>query len=120
LAKLKDVRAAGLQSLERLQAAGVKIGFGTDLLGAMHEHQSREFLIRAEAMTPFEAIRSATLVNAELLQMAGKLGVVASGAIADLLVVNGNPLEDLGLLQDQGGHLAAIMKGGRFFKQTLR
>ncbi|MGE5202378.1 MAG: amidohydrolase family protein [Acidobacteriota bacterium] len=120
LAKLKDVRAAGLQSLERLQAAGVKIGFGTDLLGAMHEHQSREFLIRAEAMTPFEAIRSATLVNAELLQMTGKLGVVAPGAIADLLVVNGNPLENLGLLQDQGAHLAAIMKGGRFFKQTLR
>jgi len=119
LAKLADVRAAGLQSLERLRAAGVKIGFGTDLLGALHEHQSREFLIRAEALTPFETIRSATLVNAELLQMSGKLGVVAPGAIADLLVVNGNPLEDLGLLQDQGAHLAAIMKGGRFFKRTL-
>jgi len=120
LAKLQDVRVAGLQSLERLKAAGVKIGFGTDLLGAMHEHQSRELLIRAEAMTPFETIRSATLVNAELLQMEGKLGVVAPGAIADLLVVDGNPLEDLGLLQNQGVHLAAIMKGGRFFKRTLR
>lgn len=120
LAKLKEVRAAGLTSLDRLREAGVKIGFGTDLLGAMHAHQSREFEIRAEAMSPFEVIRSATSVNAELLQMAGKLGVVAAGAVADLLVVNGDPLRDLDLLQEQGAHLAVIMKGGKFFKRTLR
>jgi len=119
LEKLKDVRAAGLTSLEHLKAAGAKIGYGTDLLGAMHEHQSREFLIRAEVMTPFEVICQATIVNAELLQMSGKLGVVAPGAIADLLVVNGDPLRDLGLFQDQGRHLSVIMKGGKFFKRTL-
>jgi imidazolonepropionase-like amidohydrolase len=119
IAKLKDVRVAGLSSLEHLRDAGVKIGFGTDLLGPMHVHQSREFAIRAEVLSPLEVIRSATLVNAELLQMTGRLGVVASGAIADLLVVDGNPLKKLALLDGQGAHLKAIMKGGKFFKNEL-
>ena len=119
IAKLKDVRQAGLQSLEHLRDAGVKIGFGSDLLGAMHVHQSREFAIRAEVLSPAEIIRSATAVNAELLQMSGKLGIVWPGAIADLLVVDGNPLKKLALLESQGAHLKAIMKGGKFFKNEL-
>jgi hypothetical protein len=60
LAKLGEVREAGLRSLEILRKAGVKIGFGTDLLGPMHRYQSREFVIRAETMAPFDIIRSAT------------------------------------------------------------
>ena len=119
IAKLKDVRHAGLASLEHLREAGVKIGFGTDLLGPMHVHQSREFSIRAAVLSPAEVIRSATAINAELLQMAGKLGVVAPGAVADLLVVDGNPLKKLSLLEGQGAHLKAIMKGGKFFKNEM-
>ena len=119
LEKLQVVRAAGVQSLEILNAAGVSIGFGTDLLGAMQEHQSREFAIRAEVLSPAEILRSATSVNAALLNAEGDLGVVAPGASADLLVVDGNPLADLGLLEHQGGHLPVIMKGGRFVKRTL-
>ena len=119
LGKLKVVRAAGVQSLEILNAAGVSIGFGTDLLGAMQEHQSREFAIRAEVLSPAEILRSATSVNAALLNAEGDLGVVAPGASADLLVVDGNPLADLGLLEHQGGHLPVIMKDGRFVKRTL-
>ena len=119
LEKLKVVRAAGVQSLEILNAAGVSIGFGTDLLGAMQEHQSREFAIRAEVLSPAEILRSATSVNAALLNAEGDLGVVAPGASADLLVVDGDPLADLGLLEHQGGHLPVIMKDGRFVKRTL-
>jgi imidazolonepropionase-like amidohydrolase len=118
VAKIKDVRGAGLEALQHLKAAGVKIGFGTDLLGAMHRHQSREFVIRSEVQSPADIIRSATTVNAELVNMPGRLGVVAPGAIADLLVVNGNPLKNLGLLQDQGAHLAVIMKAGTFYKRA--
>ena len=117
LGKLGEVREAGLRSLEILQRAGVKIGWGTDLLGAMHRHQSHEFVIRAEAMTPFEIIRSATLVNAELLNRTGELGVVAPGACADLIVVDGNPLADIALLDGQGEHLPAIMKDGVLHKR---
>jgi imidazolonepropionase-like amidohydrolase len=85
----------------------------------MQEHQSREFAIRAEVLSPAEILRSATSVNAALLNAEGDLGVVAPGASADLLVVDGNPLADLGLLEHQGGHLPAIMKDGRFVKRTL-
>ena len=118
LAKLGDVREAGLRSLGILQAAGVRIGFGTDLLGAMHRYQSREFVIRAEAMAPFDVIRSATSVNAELLNCSGEIGVVAPGARADLIAVDGNPLADISLLDGQGEHLTHIMKEGVFYKRT--
>jgi imidazolonepropionase-like amidohydrolase len=116
LAKLADVREAGLRSLEILQQAGVKIGYGTDLLGPMHQHQSREFVIRAEAMAPLEVIRSATIVNAELLNRSGEVGVVAAGACADLIVVDGDPLADISLLEGQGQHLSVIMKDGVLYK----
>ena len=118
MAKLAEVREAGLGSLEILQRAGVKIGWGTDLLGPMHRHQSREFIIRAEAMAPFDIIRSATLVNAELLNRAGDLGVVAPGVRADLIAVDGDPLTDISLLDGQGEHLTQIMKDGVFYKTS--
>jgi imidazolonepropionase-like amidohydrolase len=59
------------------------------------------------------------LVGAEVLNQTGKLGVVRPGAIADLLVVDGNPLEDIGVLVGQGEKISAIMKAGRFFKNEL-
>jgi imidazolonepropionase-like amidohydrolase len=119
MAKLGEVREAGLHSLEILQAAGVKIGFGTDLLGPMHRHQSREFVIRAEAMSPSDIIRSATTINAELLNRAGELGIVAPGACADLIVIDGDPLSDMSLLDGQGQHLTHIMKDGVFYKRAF-
>ncbi len=70
-------------------------------------------------MSPLEVIRSATLVNARLLRQEGQLGAIRPGALADLLVVDGNPLRDLGVLQDQGARLKAIMKGGQFHKNQL-
>jgi imidazolonepropionase-like amidohydrolase len=117
--KVRDVLDAGLASLELCRQAGVKMGFGTDLLGETHEHQSREFTIRAQALPPAEVIRSATRVNAEILGRVGELGVVAPGARADLLVVDGNPLENLSLLEEQGKHLAVIMKDGEFVVNRL-
>jgi imidazolonepropionase-like amidohydrolase len=117
LAKLGDVREAGLCSLEILRAAGVKIGFGTDLLGPMHRHQSHEFVIRSEAMAPFDIIRSATTVNAELLNRSGEIGLIAPGARADLIAVDGDPLADISLLDGQGEHLTHIMKNGVFYKR---
>ena len=117
MGKLNDVREAGLSSLEIMQRAGVKIGFGTDLLGPMHRHQSRELVIRAEVMSPFDIIRSATIVNAELLNRAGEIGVIAPGARADLIAVDGNPLADISLLDGQGEHITHIMKDGVFYKR---
>jgi imidazolonepropionase-like amidohydrolase len=119
LQKNDVVLAAGLRSVELARNAGVKIGFGTDLLGQLQNDQCREFLLRAELMKPGEIIHSATIVNAEIVQRSDELGELKPGAVADLLVVDGNPLADLGLLQDEGKHLSAIMKGGRFYKNRL-
>ena len=80
--------------------------------------QSREFLLRREVLSPIEIIRSATTIGAEILRMEGKLGTLAPGAFADLLVVDGDPLKDLALLQDQGKHLSVIMKAGTFHKNA--
>jgi len=119
LAKLAEVREAGLRSLEILQSAQVPIGYGTDLLGPMHRHQTREFVLRAEVMSPFEMIRSATTVNAALLNREGELGVVASGARADLIVLDGDPLADISLLDGDGNHLKAVIKDGVFYRRLL-
>ncbi len=117
--KLQGLGEDGLRSLEICKAAGVKLGFGTDLIGALHPRQSQEFLIRAQVLSPFEVLHSATGINAELMNKAGELGTVAEGAIADLLVIDGNPLDDLGLLQEQGRHMPLIMKDGRLHKNAL-
>lgn len=119
LAKNETVLAAGLRSLETARAAGVKIGFGSDLLGQLQNDHCNEFTIRAEAMAPREVIRSATLINAEIVRQEGRLGEIVAGAEADLLVVDGDPYRDLGVFQSDGSRIAAIMARGRFVKNTL-
>jgi imidazolonepropionase-like amidohydrolase len=107
--KVQDVLDAGLASLEIAGRAGVAIGFGTDLLGETHEYQSEEFVIRREVMEPIDIIRSATVVNARLLRMEGEIGVVAPGAYADLVVVDGDPLANIGVLSREPD---IVVRGG--------
>lgn len=94
-------------------------GFGTDLLGDLHVRQSTEFAIRAQALPAIDILRSVTSVNAELLNQTGRLGCIREGDVADLLVVNRNPIEDISLLAQGGEHLPVIMKGGGFHKRTI-
>jgi imidazolonepropionase-like amidohydrolase len=118
-AKLDDVLTAGLGAIELALAAGVRVGFGTDLLGELHDAESEEFRLRAEAQAPLDVLRSATLVNAELLGQAGELGVVAPGAAADLVLVDGDPLADIGVLGGQGDRLDLIVRAGEVVKERL-
>ncbi|MGY4480104.1 amidohydrolase family protein [Bradyrhizobium sp. USDA 3364] len=113
VAKIADVRDAGLRSLAIYREAGVKMGFGTDLLGPSQRLQSDEFRIRAELLGPQAVISSATVVGAEVLGMEGKLGRVAPEAFADLLVVEGNPLRDVACLLGQGEQIPMVMKAGK-------
>ena len=99
--------------------AGVPVAYGSDLLGQLQVDQSREFILRSEVLSPLDIIRSATTVGAQVVRMEGKLGTLAAGALADILVVDGDPLKDLGVLQHQGRHLPVIMKGGAFHKNVL-
>jgi imidazolonepropionase-like amidohydrolase len=119
LEKNERVLEGGFRSLEICRSAGVKVAYGSDLLGALLSDQSREFSIRTTVMKPIEVIRSATIIGAEVVRQAGKLGVIAPGGWADLIVVDGDPLKDIKLLEDQGAHLSVIMKGGRFHKNHL-
>lgn len=119
LAKNDIVLEGALRSLEICKAAGVKVGYGTDLLGALQVDQSLEFIHRAKVLRPIEIIRQATLVGAEIVQQEGKLGVVEPGAHADLIAVDGDPLANLELFLGEGRHLPMIMKAGKFHKNAL-
>jgi cytosine/adenosine deaminase-related metal-dependent hydrolase len=83
--------AQGFAAIETAVAAGVELGFGTDLLGETHDAQAREFTLRAKMQTAAEVIRSATTVNAALLGRPGELGLIAPGAYADVLLLDGRP-----------------------------
>jgi imidazolonepropionase-like amidohydrolase len=117
IAKVDDVRLAGMESLTIMREAGLQMAYGSDLLGGMHVYQSEEFVIRGRVLPAVEVIASATHIAARLLRMEGKIGAVSPGAYADLIVVDGNPLEDLTLLTHQGAYMPMIMKAGVFIKR---
>lgn len=118
LKKLDQVRDFGLRSLEICKTAGVRMGFGTDIIGAQDLH-AQEFVLRAQVLPTHEVIASATRIGAEVLRQEGKLGCIAPGAVADILVVDGNPLKNIDLLAGHGEHYDAIMKDGQFHKNNL-
>ena len=120
LAKNDVVIEGALRSLEICKRHGVDVAYGTDLLGQLQDEQSQEFTIRAQVVSPIEVIRSATTIGAKVLRLEGKLGCLKPGAFADMILVDGNPIKNLALLQHQGRHLSAIVKGGQFHKNTLR
>ena len=117
LEKLKEVLEFGIKSLEICKSSGVKIGFGTDLLGPLHYQQLNEFEVRSEALNAFEIFESATKTNAEILGMKGKLGEVSTGAYADLLVLEGNPLENIGTLKENSFEM--IIQNGKVIKNMI-
>lgn len=119
IAKIEDVRAQGMEALKILHEAGVMMAYGSDLLGEMHRHQSDEFTLRGQVLPAIEVIRSATIHAARVVRQEGRLGTIAPGAHADLIVVDGDPLADLSLLTGQGRHMPAIMKAGHFVKNLL-
>eukprot|EP01037_Dinobryon_pediforme_P002148 gene2148-2185_t len=118
IAKVDVVRKAGMESLSIMREAGLAMAYGSDLLGEMHRHQSEEFVIRGRVLPAHEVIAAATFVAARLLRLEGKIGVIAPGAYADLIVVDGDPLKDLSLLTNQGAHITLIMKAGEILKHA--
>src|SRR5690606_29059994 len=107
---------------------GVKLAFGVDMLfnPAGNVRQAYYLPKLTRWFTPAEILRMATAGNAELLALSGprnpypgKLGVVEEGALADLLLVRGDPLEDIRLLEDPSNNLLVIMKDGKVYKNIL-
>ena len=128
-AKMKLVNAGSANLLKWAKKHKVNIAWGTDLFGppAKQAQQSQEFLARAEFFTPFEILKQATSDNAELFMLSGlrhpyqqgALGIVEKGAYADLLLVDGNPLQDIKLMANPGKNFRIIMKDGKIYKNTL-
>ena len=102
------------QSFKKALQAGVKIVFGTDVGGfSWTEPIAQEFPYMVKfGMTPIEAIRSATVRPAEMLNMSGQIGVIAPGAYADIIAVDGDPTQDITAL----GKVKFIMKDGQVYK----
>ena len=119
LAKIDVVREAGRRSLDVMRSAGLPMAFGTDLLGELRRYHSLEIDLLAEVLSPTEIIRSLTETGARLCHLADDAGSLAPGKLADLIVVDGDPLADIGLLGADGKHISAIMARGRFFKNEL-
>jgi imidazolonepropionase-like amidohydrolase len=118
VAKIEDVREAGLERLDKMHAAGVVMGYGSDLLGGMQTEQSGEFSLRGRYIPADAVIRSATVDAARVLRMEGQIGCITPGAHADIIAVDGNPLGNLDLLTGQGAHMPMIMKGGAVVKRA--
>jgi imidazolonepropionase-like amidohydrolase len=113
LDKLQRVAESGLESLQLARAEGVPIAFGTDLLGHMHARQNGEFLIRQAVQPPLEVLQGATWTAARLMGRERDIGCLADGARADLLIVDGDPERELGMLAEPGRGIRLLMQGGR-------
>ena len=103
----------------------ITTGFSTDLISGMHSMLTREFTERAMYWTPAEVLAQATSESAKVIRMSGRLnrhgnfGEIREGWVADLLLINGEPLEDISVLRDPESNLALIMKGGEIVKNRL-
>lgn len=125
LAKL-DVVLKGQENLIGLiKKYDITTGFATDLIAGMYPMLTREFTERAMYWTPAEVMAQATSESGKVIRMSGKrnrhgnFGEIREGWVADLLLINGEPLEDISVLRDPENNLALIMKGGEIVKNQL-
>jgi imidazolonepropionase-like amidohydrolase len=112
-AKNDEVLEKGLKAMKMAVDAGVTVCFGTDLLGPMHFAQSKEFSVRSSLLTPLQILRSATVNAARLVMQEDRLGQIREGFVADLLVLDKNPLEDITILDQVEEHVLGVIKDGR-------
>ena len=128
--KFLSVQEGAKNQMRLLKEYGIrKVGFSTDIIGdpVALTKQNNEFGYRLEAWSPYEILLQATSLNGELMALSGKLnpytegplGVIKEGAYADMILVDGNPLEDIRVLEDYENNFRLIMKDGMIFKNTL-
>ena len=107
------VNARSLEAVAACDRAGVKLGLGCDLHGdAFLQTQGRELSLRGEVQRPVDVLRSATSINAELVQRQGELGEITPGALADMVLVEGDPLRDLSVFEHSARTIRLVMLGG--------
>lgn len=126
-AKFNLVRKGVDTSIKYAKKYGIKVAFGTDLWGPRLPEINNEFEYRRRYFSNLETLRQATSINGELLRLTGPLnpypegpiGVIKPGAYADILLVEGNPLDDVAILVDAANKIDLVMKDGKIYKNTL-
>ena len=117
--KINEARERSLEALTIAHRAGVKIASGSDLLGPMQCYKGMELELKSKVLGPMGAIIASTKTNAELLRKEKELGTLEAGKLADLILINGDPLKDIKLFQQYRDKITFIMQGGRFYKNLL-
>jgi imidazolonepropionase-like amidohydrolase len=113
LVKAKAVMPAARKNVAHAFASGVKVAFGTDAAVYPHGLNAHEFAVMVKlGLTPLQAIQAATVNAADLLGWPGKVGSLEPGAWADVVAVDGDPLNDVTTLE----HVKFVMKGGEVVK----
>jgi hypothetical protein len=116
IAKINKAKERGGESLQIARAAGLKICSGSDVLASMQPFKSMELGLKADVLGAQAAILSATKTNAELFGMAGEIGTIEAGKIADVIVVAGEPLDNVAVLQD-AANVVFVMRDGSVFQR---
>ena len=127
--KIKPVLQGTIKAMDLAKKYDINIGFGSDAYGSLgfEELALTEFTARTRWFTPHEILKQATSENARLLSLSGQsnpytegqLGVIKKGAYADLLIYDGNPLEDINVIVDYKKNLKLIIKDGEIYKNEL-
>ena len=118
--KIMAVNRRTLEAVEACAAAGVRMGLGCDLHGNQFlQTQGRELMLRGQVQSPLEVLRSATAINAEIVQMDGRLGRIAPGALADMILIEGDPLRDLSVFEHSARTVRLVMLDGRIARDRL-
>ncbi|MBN2125697.1 MAG: amidohydrolase family protein [Deltaproteobacteria bacterium] len=115
--KLQIVGNKGREALEMAWRAGARIGSGSDIIGPLQHLKGRELALKAEVMGPMGAIVSATRTNAELMGISDRIGTLDPGKRADLIVLDGSPLEDMRLFERGLERVVLVMKDGKILKE---
>ena len=117
--KAREVVEVHKASIRMAIESGVRIAMGTDAAVGYHGTNAEELRLMVESgMTPMQAILAATRTASECVHMSEDIGTLEPGKLADLLVVDGNPLADISILEDQS-NLLMIMQGGRAYKDRV-
>ena len=117
--KFEEARERGLEALEIAHRVGVKIASGSDGVGPKHSYQAVELELKARVLGAMEAIVASTKTNAELLRREQDLGTIEARKLADMILVNGDPLRDITVLQQYREKITLIMQKGRLYKNLL-
>jgi imidazolonepropionase-like amidohydrolase len=117
--KINEAREKGLEALAIAHRIGVKIASGSDLLGPMQIYKGTELELKSRVLGPMGAIVATTKTNAELLRKEKDLGTIEAGKLADFILINGDPLKEIGLFQKYQEKITLIIQGGRVHKNIL-